>query len=80
MGTKIQDVSNFLSQSFQFLKINSKNNNKIFNVCILFSKIKKNDLENSKHLKFLNPTKFQYEKFNKSDKSKFKHYLIYFLN
>jgi hypothetical protein len=80
MGTKIQDVSNFLSQSFQFLKINSKNNNKIFNVCILFSKIKKNDLENSKHLKFLYPVRFQYEEFNEIDKSKFKNYLLYFLS
>jgi hypothetical protein len=49
------------------LKINSKNNNKIFHFCILFSKIKKNDLKNSKHLKF-----------NMINKSKFGDHLIYF--
>jgi hypothetical protein len=62
------------------MKINSKNNNKIFNICILFSKIKKSDLENSKHPQFLYPIRFQYEKFNESDKSKFENHLIYFLS
>jgi hypothetical protein len=60
------------------LKIFSKNNNnKIFNVCTLFSKIKKSDLENSKHLKFWYHTRFQYEKFNESEKSKIGDHLIY---
>jgi hypothetical protein len=34
----------------------------------VISRIKKSDLENSK---FLYPIRFQYEEFNKSDKSKF---------
>jgi hypothetical protein len=64
----------------KFLKISSKNNNKIFNIYILFLKIKNNDLESSKHLKFLYLIRFQYEQFNESDKSKFEHDLIYFLS
>jgi hypothetical protein len=55
------------------LKINSKNNNEIFNVCILFLKIKISDLENSKY-----HIRFQHEEFNESDKLKFKDNLIYF--
>jgi hypothetical protein len=35
-------------------------------------------VENLKHLKFLYPIRFQYEKFNESDKSKFEDHLIYF--
>jgi hypothetical protein len=53
------------------LKINSKNNNKIFNICILFSKIEKSDLKNLKHSKILYPIIFQYENFNESEKLKF---------
>jgi hypothetical protein len=41
-----------------------------------FQKLKR-DIENLKHLKFLNPIRFQYEEFNESDKSKFGDYLIY---
>jgi hypothetical protein len=72
--------------SYQFLIINDnnyttvKNNNKIFNICTLFSKIEKSDLESSKHSKILYPTRFQYEKFNESEKSKFRDDLIYFLS
>jgi hypothetical protein len=62
------------------LKIGSKNNNNIFNVCTLFSKIEKYNLENSKHPKILYPIRFQYEKFKESEKSKFKNDLIYFLS
>jgi hypothetical protein len=62
------------------LKIGSKNNNKIFNICTLFSKIENSDLENSKHPKILYPARFQYEKFNESEKSKFGDDLIYFLS
>jgi hypothetical protein len=62
------------------LKIGSKNNNKIFNVCTLFLKIEKSDLENSKYPQILYPTRFQYEKFNESEKSKFEYDLIYFLS
>jgi hypothetical protein len=52
----------------------------MFNICILFLKIKKSDLENSKHLKFFNPIRFQYEEFIESDKSKFGDHFIYFLS
>jgi hypothetical protein len=41
--TKIWSVLSFLSYYFQFLKINTKNNSKIFNICTLYSKIKKSD-------------------------------------
>jgi hypothetical protein len=80
MGYKNSGCFKFLSQFFQNLKINSKNNNKIFNICILFSKIEKSDLEKSKHPKFLYSIRFIYEEFNESDKSKFKNYLLYFLS
>jgi hypothetical protein len=71
------------------LKINSKNNNNIFNICTLFSKIKNNDIENSKYSnfffdrkypKFLHPIRFLYEEFNEHDKLKFEDNLIYFLS
>jgi hypothetical protein len=62
------------------LKINSKNNIKIFNVCTLFSKIENDELETSKISKFLHLKRFLYEKFNEHDKSKFKDDLIYFLS
>jgi hypothetical protein len=62
------------------LKIDSKNNNKIFNVCTLFSKIEMSELENSKYPKVLYPIIFQYENFNESEKSKFGDDLIYFLS
>jgi hypothetical protein len=56
-------------ECFEFSKslFNSKNYNKIFNVCTLLSKIEKNDLEKSKCSKFVYPIRFQYEKFNESD-------------
>jgi hypothetical protein len=44
-----------------------------------FQKLK-SDLENSKHPNFLHPIRFQYEKFNESDKSKLGDNLIYFLS
>jgi hypothetical protein len=68
------------SKSFFFLKIGSKNNNKIFNVCTLFSKFEKSDLKNSKHHKILYPRRFQYENFNESEKLKFGDDFIYFLS
>jgi hypothetical protein len=60
------------------LKINSENNNKIFNVWTLFLKIKNGDLESSKHFKFLHLTRFSYKKFNERDKLKFGDDLMYF--
>jgi hypothetical protein len=45
-----------------------------------FLKIEKSDLETSKLLKILFPIRFQYEKFNKIEKSKFEDHLIYFLS
>jgi UDP-glucose 6-dehydrogenase len=65
---------------FLFLKISSQNNNKIFNVWTLFSKIKTDDLKNSKHFNFLHSTRFSYKEINEHDKLKFKDDLIYFLS
>jgi hypothetical protein len=44
-----------------------------------FSKIKKNELENSKHPKFLNLARFSYQQYNENDKSNFRDHLMYFL-
>jgi hypothetical protein len=44
-----------------------------------FSKIENKDLENSKQLKFLYPTRFSYEKFNEHNKLKFGDDLMYLL-
>jgi hypothetical protein len=57
--------------------MSSKNNNNIFNLSILFLKIKNGDLKSSK---FLHPTRFSYKIFNKHDKLKFRDDLIYFLS
>jgi hypothetical protein len=61
-----------------------QNNVQTLNFLLLFleliSKIKKSDLENSKHPKFLYPKRFQYEEFNESEKLKFEDHLIYFLS
>jgi hypothetical protein len=63
---------------FNFSKISSKNNSNIFNVCISLLKIKNDDLENSKHLKFWHSTRLSHEEFNEHDKSKFGDDIIYF--
>jgi hypothetical protein len=44
------------------LKINSKNNNKIFNVWTSFLKIKNGGLKTLKHSKFLHPARFSNKK------------------
>jgi hypothetical protein len=51
------------------LKINFKNNNKIFNVYILFLKIKKERLKKLKTPQIFEPHKISYEEFNENDKS-----------
>jgi hypothetical protein len=43
----------------------------IFNVCVVFSKIQKSDLKNSKQSKILYPIRFSYEEFNVNHKLKF---------
>jgi hypothetical protein len=43
----------------------------IFIIYVIFSKIEKNDLKNSKHSKFLYPIRFSYEEFNENHKLKF---------
>jgi hypothetical protein len=80
MGYKNLRRFEFSKLHFLIFENQPKNNNNIFNICILFLKIKKSDLENSKHSKFLYPIRFQYEKFNENDKSKFGNHLIYFLS
>jgi hypothetical protein len=70
----------FLSHSFLFLKISSKNNNKNIQWLNIIFENKNGDLKISKHFKFLHPTRFSYKKFNEHDKLKFMNDLIYFLN
>jgi hypothetical protein len=65
---------------FNFLKITSRNNNKISNVWTSFLKIKNDALKNSKYSKFLYLTRFLYKKINEYDKLKFEDDLIYFLS
>jgi hypothetical protein len=74
MGYKNLKCFEFSMSLLLIFENGSKNNNKIFNVCTLFSKIEKSELENSKHPKNFYPTRFQYEK------SKFEDDLIYFLS
>jgi hypothetical protein len=57
-----------------------KKNVKAFQICTFFLKIKKSDLKNSKHFKFLYPIRFQYKEFNEIEKLKFENHLIYFLS
>jgi hypothetical protein len=45
----------------------------------IFAKIQKSDLKNSKHSKFLYPTRFSYVEFNENHKLKFLDFKIYFL-
>jgi hypothetical protein len=81
MGYKILGYFEFSMSLFLIFE----NNVQTLNILLLylesrFSKIKKSDIENLKHLKFLYPIKFQYEEFNESENFKFGDGLIYFLS
>jgi hypothetical protein len=60
--------------------MSSKNNNNIFNLSILFLKIKNDDFKRLKHSKFLHLTRFSYKEYNEYDKLKSGNDLIYFLS
>jgi hypothetical protein len=80
VGCKNLEYFELFNLWFLIFKMSSKNNNNIFNLSTLFLKIKNGDLKNSKHSKFLHPTRFSYKGFNEHDKLKFGDDLIYFLS